>query len=86
MNEKTKAITNLIIAVVLLINAILTAMGKNPLPFNESEVTGAVAYLASGIDLIWVWWKNQNISDEAASLQGTLKQMKANRGKVGGEQ
>lgn len=85
MKEKVKAIANIIIAAVLFLNAILTASGKNPIPFDESAITEALSYLAAGIDTIWIWWKNQNISVEAQTAQKVIDEMKANRNKAGGE-
>lgn len=85
MKEKVKAIANIIIAAVLFLNAILTASGKNPIPFDESAITEALSYLAAGIDTIWIWWKNQNISVEAQTAQKVIDEMKVNRNKAGGE-
>lgn len=84
MKEKAKAFANIIIAGVLLLNAILTAAGKNPLPVDEDAIFEVASYIAIGIDTIWIWWKNQNITLEAQTAQDFIKEMKGNRGNPDG--
>lgn len=85
MNEKIKAITNVIIEMALLLNAVLTAAGKNPLPLDQDAVTVTIASIAAGVDAVWCWWKNQNVTVEAQTAQKIADQMKADRGLIGGE-
>ena len=85
MKETGKAIANIIIAGLLLLNAILTASGKNPLPFDEYAITGALSYLAAAVDTVYVWWKNQNVTLEAQTGQKIIDEMKSNRDEAGGE-
>ena len=61
-SERVKAIVNLIVAFLLLLNAILTASGKNPLPVDQDAITITISYIAAGLDTVWIWWKNQNIT------------------------
>lgn len=83
--ERIKAITNLIIALVLLVNAILTAMGKSPLPFSEGETQEMVSYALSVIGTLWAWWKNNNLTVEAETGQQILNELKKDKDKVGQE-
>lgn len=85
MNEKGKAIADILIALVLFVNAILTACGKSPLPLNEDAVTMTICSIASALDIIYVWWRNQNITIEAQTAQNTLNELKASRDLAGGE-
>lgn len=85
MNERVKAITNVIIEIALLLNAILTAAGKSPLPFDQDAVTVTIASLAAGADAVYCWWKNQNVTVEAQTAQKLADEMKADRGLIGGE-
>lgn len=85
MTEKVKAITNIIVAGLLLFNAILTAAGKNPIPFDEHAITEALAYIAAALDTLYIWYKNQNITVEAQTGQKIINELKANRDKAGGE-
>lgn len=85
IQERAKAITNIIVAIVLLANAILTAAGKNPLPFNEDSTALVISSILAGIDTVWVWWKNQNLTAEAVTGQKVTAEMKADREAIGGE-
>lgn len=72
-----EAITRLIIAVILLINAVLTAKGYNPIPFDENAVVEVITQLFAAGGIIWVWWKNNNITHEAREAQEYLKWLKS---------
>lgn len=77
--ETQKSIVRLVLAALLLVNAFLTARGQNPLPFTDtmvSEFLGEVLALAS---ILWVWWKNNNITPEACTAQVIIDEMKATR-------
>lgn len=76
MNERAKGITRLVVAVILFINGILTAKGINPIPFDESAFTEILTQLLSGASVLWVWWKNNNITPESAVAQGLLQELK----------
>ena len=78
MKEKMKAIANIVIAAALLLNAILTASGKNPLPVDKEAVFEFASYIAVALDTIWIWWKNQNVTVEAQTAQTLMNEMKAN--------
>lgn len=80
MGERTKGITNLIVMVVLTLNASLTLAGKNPIPFDENTFTEVMAYVFSGLSILWSWWKNNNITDEAIEAQSLLNDLKEDRG------
>lgn len=79
MKEKAKAVANIIIAGALLLNAILTAAGKNPLPVDEDAIFEVASYIAIGVDTIWIWWKNQNLTVEAQTAQVMIDDMKGNK-------
>lgn len=77
--ERIRAITTLIVTALLLVNTILTASGKNPIPYSESAVYETISNLLSAIAVLYTWWKNQNITEEAAKAQGWLVEMKLNK-------
>ena len=85
MEERTKAIINIVIAFAVLINAILTAAGRNPIPVNENAVAEVISYTAAGLETLWIWWKNQNLTAEAITAQKIADEMKADRETAGGE-
>ena len=74
--EVTRSIVRLIVTAFLLINAILTAKGINPIPFDESAVTEMATQIAAIASCIWVWWKNNNVTESAQYAQETLKVLK----------
>ena len=74
MSEKTKAFTRLVIVLVLAVNGLLAGIGVSPVS-NENAYTvisDFVAILAS----VWTWWKNNNVTSEAAEAQGMLEALK----------
>jgi SPP1 family holin len=85
MSEKTKAIIRLLVALVPVLNIVLTALGKSPLPFTQEEVNAGLSSVVAVLGLIWAWWKNNNITLEAQTGQKIIDKMKAGRNKVGGE-
>lgn len=69
MNGRVQAIIRLVVTLVLFINAILTAMGKNPIPLDENTISAVISEIASVVAIIWAWWKNANITKEAQYWQ-----------------
>jgi len=75
-NETLMAFIRLIVTIVFAINAVLTAKGMNPIPFDESVFTELATYAASAISGLWVWWKNNNVTEKAKYAQETLIALK----------
>ena len=85
MNEKTKAIIRLLVALVPVLNIILVAIGKNPLPYTQEEISVGISAVIGVAGTLYAWWKNNNISVEAQTAQKVLNEMKDGRNKAGGE-
>ena len=51
-----------LVLVLTLVNMVLTALGKNPLPFSDSEVYTAVSSAAVAAAAIAAWWKNNSFT------------------------
>lgn len=79
-NGKVMAIVRIVALFITAINALLTARGINPIPFNENLVAEVVCYIIAGVTAIWAWWKNNNITPEAISAQSYLDKFKNHRG------
>lgn len=62
MDYKTQAIIRGICTLILFINAILTAKGINPIPFDENTFTEVATEVVGGLSLLWVWWKDSPIT------------------------
>ena len=69
MNEAIKAFIRLIVAGILLLNSVLTAKGMNPIPFDETAFTDVALQVATGLSVLWVWWKNNNVTGKARATK-----------------
>ena len=63
--SRFKAIANLVVEVILIINMVLAATGRTPLPVDEQGVMEVVYGLLTGLQTLRVWWYNQNMTVEA---------------------
>lgn len=77
--EKVKAIVTIIAAGIAFINTILTAKGINPIPFSEEAVYEWVSVGVNAVLIIYAWWKNQNVTDEAQIGQLVIDDLKSKR-------
>lgn len=76
MSERIKAVIRLIVALVPVFNILLVQLGKSPLPFTEAEINAGLSAVVAVIGILYAWWKNNNITPEAQSLQPTLNELK----------
>lgn len=72
-NETVKAFIRLLVAAILMLNSVLTAKGLNPIPFDETAFSDIALQIATGLSVIWVWWKNNNVTRAAKEAQGYKK-------------
>lgn len=71
--ERIKAIVTIVLtAVVNIINLYGYAV-------DAGAVVNAVFTVASFICIMWSWWKNQNVTDEAQTAQSYLNELKAEK-------
>ena len=82
---RVKAITRIVISLAALINAVLTAKGINPIPFNEELVTEVISYLFAAVMAIWTWWKDAPMTKEACEGTGYTKLLKLQKKGAAGE-
>lgn len=61
---------------VTIANTILTAAGKNPLPFSDTEVYAWISDIAAIATSIVVWWKNNSFTKSAIQADIVLKKLK----------
>lgn len=76
MKVKTETIVRTIILVVALVNQILTATGKNPLPFSESEMYEGLTAVATIAASVWAWWKNNSFTKAAINADEYMNELK----------
>jgi len=75
MDGKKGAIIRIAVLVITTVNAVLTASGKNPIPFDENAFTECLAYIINGVCAVWAWWKNNNITANAQHAQKVLDRL-----------
>lgn len=73
MTDKTMAIARCIVAAIIEIAGIIGFT----LPIGEESLYCIVASLVMAATYLWVWWKNNNVTDEASKAQILLDAMKA---------
>lgn len=76
--ERVKAIVTLLVTLFALVNAGLNLAGVDTLPFTDDQVAAAIYGVIGTIGTVYGWWKNQNITKEAATAQTVLDGLKAN--------
>lgn len=86
MKQRTEAVARLLVALVPVANIVLIEFGKNPLPFTQDQVSVGISSVVSVLGIFWAWWKNNNMTRAAQSLQETLDELKEiDRDEAGGE-
>lgn len=64
-NVSKETIIRTIILVIALLNQILTAAGKNPLPFSDEEIHMGLTAVFTVAAAVWAWWKNNSFTENA---------------------
>lgn len=59
-----------------LVNSLLTAFGKNPLPFSDEELYAGVSSVVTVIASLLAWWKNNSFTKEAVKADKYLLEQK----------
>ena len=75
-NQRIAAFARLIVPFYALVNAFLLSMGYNPMPFSDEDVTAAVNTVIGAVGTLYVWWRNNNITQEAQEAQLIYDQVK----------
>lgn len=74
---KAETIVRLIVLIIALVNQLLVAIGKSPLPFENETVTEFVSVLITVLAAAWAWWKNNSFTKAAIEADEIMKQKKA---------
>lgn len=75
MNEKTKALGLLGASLLALALVMLIAFGA----VDADALTEAVAAVLAAAGLVWSWWRNNNVTEEAQEAQRYLDDLKEKR-------
>lgn len=65
MKVKAGTVIRTTVLLLAVVNQLLTATGKNPLPFSEEEVYQALTAVLTAVSSITAWWKNNSFSQAA---------------------
>lgn len=76
MKVSSGTIARTVVLLFALTNQLLTAAGKNPLPFSEEEVYQAGTAVITAITAVIAWWKNNSFSKEAVQADAYMKALK----------
>lgn len=76
--EKDTIIRTICLAVALL-NQLLSAMGKSPLPIKDEQVEVLVSYGLTVAMAVWNWWKNNSFTQAALAGDALMHAMKGRK-------
>ena len=65
MKISTDTIVRTIVAAIALLNSVLIIFGKTPLDLDENIIYVVASGIATIGTTIWVWWKNNSITQNA---------------------
>lgn len=80
MKVSKETIARTVVLFVALLNTVLNACGKNPLPFSDDEVYTGVSAVVATVAAVWAWWKNNSFTAAAVKADEILKIEKAEGG------
>ena len=80
MKVSKETIARTVVLFVALLNTVLNACGKNPLPFSDDEVYTGVSAVVATVAAVWAWWKNNSFTTAAVKADEVLKIEKAEGG------
>lgn len=69
--ERAKAIATIVVT------AVVNVLNVCGYAFDAEQWVNVVLSVISAATIIWAWWKNQNITDEAIQAQAYLDGLKA---------
>lgn len=70
---KKTTIIRTVVLIVALVNQALTLAGKNPLPFENEEITNVLSYAFTTAASLWAWWKNNSFTKNAIEADKVLE-------------
>ncbi len=60
-----------------LINAVMTMLGVNPLPFSDDEIYEGLSALVTVGASLWAWWENNSFTKAAIAADEEYEKIKA---------
>lgn len=78
-NVKPATVARTVVLALALVNQLLSAAGKSPLPIDSASVEQWVSAGLTTAAAIWSWWENNSFSQSALEADAYLTQIQ-NRG------
>lgn len=75
-NVQPATVARTVVLALALVNQLLSAAGKSPLPIDSASVEQWVTAGLTTAAAIWAWWENNSFTPEARQADIYLKQMK----------
>lgn len=75
-NIKPDTIIRTVCLAIALLNQVLAATGKSPLPIKDEEVAELVSTAFTIVTATWAWWKNNSFSQAAIAGDVVMKSIK----------
>lgn len=63
-----------VVLAVALVNQLLTAWGKNPLPFGDEAIYEGLSAVVTTVAGLWAWWKNNSFTAAALAADEVLRE------------
>lgn len=76
---KPATVARTVVLALALVNQLLSASGKSPLPIDSASVEQWVTAGLTTAAAIWAWWKNNSFSQEAMQADTYMAQLKARK-------
>ena len=72
-------ITRIIVLVLALINQVLAAMGKSPIPLDDATIEQFISLLFTIIASFIAAWKNNSVTKEAIEADAYLNELRQHK-------
>lgn len=60
-------------------NQVFVSIGRNPIPFSESQIYETLSLIATIFMALWAAWKNNSITNEAIIADEIMHDLKEKR-------
>lgn len=75
-NAKPATVARTVVLALALVNQLLSAAGKSPLPIDSASVEQWVTAGLTTAAAIWAWWENNSFTPEAMQADAYMNQLK----------
>lgn len=76
MSVKVSTVIRTAVLLLALINQILAALGKSPLPITDEQLSELISAGLTVLASLWGWWKNNSFTGEAVQADTYLEKLR----------